>query len=316
MMMMESSNPEAAPVPVLYTTEVAEMFDKAKAYLDVKRNKDDEIFHLTKDITYESKRIIFVLHRFFIYDDACRDAKRKLNMLLDSDRYFLGLAKALEGEDMSLHYRRYTHCVQECIEAMMFLHFIEHRKIPTYEDVKSFLVWVIKDEKCNTDPSATEKDANDDDGSDKPQEISTTTTSSRTLTVPLSLTDYMLGICDFTGELMKAAIPTLTKPKWHSFLYQVFALVREIYAQFAGICAENRLFRNKMSVMRASVIKIEATVYRLKMKILVYGRIPDSTDLQCIEYEEGDYGRGRVNRGGNMKTGNDDERDRGDSGVE
>lgn len=113
----------------------------------------------------------------------------------------------------------------------MFLHFIEHRKIPTYEDVKSFLVWVIKDEKCNTDPSATEKDANDDDGSDKPQEISTTTTSSRTLTVPLSLTDYMLGICDFTGELMKAAIPTLTKPKWHSFLYQVFALVREIYAR-------------------------------------------------------------------------------------
>lgn len=65
-MMMESSNPEAAPVPVLYTTEVAEMFDKAKAYLDVKRNKDDEIFHLTKDITYESKRIIFVLHRFFM----------------------------------------------------------------------------------------------------------------------------------------------------------------------------------------------------------------------------------------------------------
>lgn len=102
----------------------------------------------------------------------------------------------------------------------------------------------------------------------------------------------------------------------HIHIFIVYYKALFLFTEFAGICAENRLFRNKMSVMRASVIKIEATVYRLKMKILVYGRIPDSTDLQCIEYEEGDYGRGRVNRGGNMKTGNDDERDRGDSGVE
>lgn len=51
--------------PAIYTQEISDMFDKAKDYMNFKRDKQEEITRYSKDITWASKQIIFTLHKFF-----------------------------------------------------------------------------------------------------------------------------------------------------------------------------------------------------------------------------------------------------------
>jgi predicted translin family RNA/ssDNA-binding protein len=180
------------------------MFLKARDYINIKREKEESISRLSRDITWECKRLIFNLHRFHRSDRVISDSKSRLKFLTQSDRHFLGLARALEGEEPSLHNKRTTHCLQEFIEAWAFLVWLEERRIPNYDEVKKLFEY--------NEESTGEEDK-----------------KNNFLSVPCSLQDFVLGLADFTGELMKATVPALTRPELHTFLFQSLVIVREIY---------------------------------------------------------------------------------------
>merc|ERR1712013_431183 len=97
-----------------------------------------------RDITIESKRIIFALHRIKTDED-------KASVLAESARRFtelrsglwLRLATELLGEEGEQFLRAYSAGLQEWVEALSFYHFLATGTVVNYEQVKGELEWKV-----------------------------------------------------------------------------------------------------------------------------------------------------------------------------
>jgi predicted translin family RNA/ssDNA-binding protein len=85
----------------------------------------------------------------------------------------------------------------------------------------------------------------------------------QTFVVPL--VDYLLGLCDLTGELMRFAISTVSKGDRQS-AFTVCAFVREVHAGFLRLHVGHRDMQQKLETMLACLIKIEKICYQVNVR--------------------------------------------------
>eukprot|EP01087_Luapelamoeba_hula_P007601 TRINITY_DN1853_c1_g1_i2.p3 TRINITY_DN1853_c1_g1~~TRINITY_DN1853_c1_g1_i2.p3 ORF type:complete len:104 (-),score=12.76 TRINITY_DN1853_c1_g1_i2:18-329(-) len=78
--------------------------------------------------------------------------------------------------------------------------------------------------------------------------------------------DYLLGLADLTGEVMRLAISAAGFGEMEA-LWQASAFIQQIHNGFLGIRVKEREMANKMEVMTQSVQKVEAACLRAKMQI-------------------------------------------------
>lgn len=105
--------------------------------LDAKNEKYERIVKLNRDITIESKRVIFLLHRILTEDDKPQfllEAEVKMNEIKKNSWFFVA-CEMREEEDPYRFARAYSGGLQEYIEALSFYHYICFDKLIQWQEV-------------------------------------------------------------------------------------------------------------------------------------------------------------------------------------
>ncbi|XP_038066440.1 translin-associated protein X-like isoform X2 [Patiria miniata] len=254
-------------------SEVVKTFRIFQSELDAKHDKHERLVKLSRDVTIESKRTIFLLHRISGEEDKESLIKEAQGKIQDIQASRLQrIARELEGEDPFLFHRAVSPGLQEYIEAVLFLCYAAERRLMGLGEVRGqleFRVPIEEGEDSKTkDSSKPEGEAAPDDAIEQgslPKEPPSATLH-RTLALYVSPLDYVLGVADFTGELMRMCINSVGVGDLET-PFELVAFMRELYDSFQLLGNQpGREFVRKLSVMRQSVSKVENACYMLRVR--------------------------------------------------
>lgn len=235
---------------------VIQMFRTFSIELDEKHDRYERIVKLSRDITIESKRIIFLLHNINTdietkKNSILEEAKTRLTNLCSSN--FKTIATELRGHDGYLYHRAFTSGMQEFIEALCFYQFIKNDNIDTWMNINQYFQYEDEEQKQ--------------------------------FDLLFSQYDFILGIADFTGELMRKCINTLGVGNVAD-CFKTCNFVRNINTGFLGLSySGNREISRKAYVLKQSLTKMELVCYNLQIR---GSEIPKHMLLSVIESQEVD----------------------------
>ena len=206
-------------------------FKEHQKELDSKHDKHERLVKCSRDVTIASKRIIFLLQRF-------PGADRPELILKDADVKFLEvkellkkIASELKGEDPFLFARAYSPGLQEYIEALSFIHYLKHKTLISFEQVKASFEF------------------SNEEGKD----------------LDLNPFDYILGVADLTGELMRLCINSAANGD-KSTPFEVCSFLREIHDAFISLGKVSKDVASKLRVLKTSMHKVESACYTLRVR--------------------------------------------------
>lgn len=229
---------------------VIKQFKAYAAELDDKHDRNERIVKLCRDLTIESKRIIFLLHTLdkdSRRDSVLGDAKLRLEVLTKT--LYKNIAMELDGQDPYQYVRAYRGGLQEYVEAVTFYQYLRDKTIMDWSCLEKNLVYSVPPRKV------VKKEEETQDGE--------TSKVIRTLVPPV---DYILGIADLTGELMRKCINDLASGDITS-CYNTCNFVRDVYKGFlscAGLSVKE--VNKKLFTLKQSLIKMENVCYTIKVR--------------------------------------------------
>ncbi|CAH2039883.1 unnamed protein product, partial [Iphiclides podalirius] len=234
-----SSVAREAAVSLPADSPVLAMFKAAALKLNARQDRHERLVKLSRDITIESKRIIFLLHSA-ITKETCEkailEAKERLQKLAKGPIKSIGLE--LENVPAYLHSQAVTAGFQEYVEARTLCSLIESKTIIKWEDVQRELTYTVGDLFYN---------------------------ESRAVVTMLTKNDYMLGIADLTGELMRRAINSISSGDSEE-CFNCCQNIREIFTGYLGVIGCTRELMRKLATTRRNVEKVEAAAYALRVR--------------------------------------------------
>ncbi|KAI8369338.1 translin-associated protein X-like protein [Radiomyces spectabilis] len=213
-------------------------FMQCRDTLDVHHDKRERIIKLSRDITALSKKLIFALHRTTQNEQASKngykDARAKQEEIM---RLFKQLAPEVEGASYYRYARSFSGAFEEYIEAIAFFHYLEHQKLILKSEIDKHFV--------------------DDDG--QPW-------------LKVQQQDYILGLADFTGELMRMAINNVATGKYDQAM-NICKLLRALSSDFELLSGTTfPLLNKKMNALRSSLNKVERACYTYRIRGSEYPR--------------------------------------------
>ncbi|KAE8280391.1 Translin-associated protein X Translin-associated factor X [Larimichthys crocea] len=226
------------------SSPVIAVFKVFQQELDTKHDKYERLVKISRDVTIESKRTIFLLHRVTSVPDA-EDILNEAETKLDAVRQKIGqIAEELRGEDIFQFHRAFTPGIQEYVEAVSFLHYIRHRSLISLEEINARLVFM-----------RTEK------GLAEAQPA-----GSQVLTFQVTPSDYLLGVADLTGELMRMCISSVGNGDIDT-PFQLSQFLRQIHDGFSYIGNTGPYeVSKKLHTLRQSLGKVEDACYTLRVR--------------------------------------------------
>jgi len=241
------------------TATVREMFQEFQVELDSRNDKYERLIKLSRDITIESKRIIFQLHRVDSAGDRIKglaEVHQKLASLQRSR--WRGVAFELRGEDPYQYLRAYSPGLQEYIEALSFHHYLQHNQLMSYQQVAASLDYGNNVNQAAS-PSA--------DSTNLLTDATVDTERQQRLFVHVPPIEYLMGIADLTGELMRLAINSVGHGGDLNTPFDICRFLRDLQTAFTslGNISARDLWR-KVSVMRQSERKVQAACYALRVR--------------------------------------------------
>jgi len=139
---------------------------------------------------------------------------------------YASLKNELVGDQFWRYQRQISPGLQEYIEALSFAQFLNDGSLITYEQVQATL--------CGVEGEAY---------------------------FPLSISDYLLGISDLTGELMRFAISGFGSPGGRAKALEICTFVRGCKADFERFTPYIWELQKKQNVTAQSLAKIEDVAY-------------------------------------------------------
>ncbi|XP_076657160.1 translin associated factor X isoform X1 [Halictus rubicundus] len=239
---------------------VVQQFRVYAAELDDKHDRFERILKIGRDIAIESKRIIFLLHSIdkeSKQDSVLQEAKTRLQNVAQNQ--FKRIALELENEDAYQYLKAYRNSLEEYIEAFTFYHYLHRNHLEGWIELEKMITYTVPDQ----------------------SEVKTI----NTLVTPY---EYILGIADLTGELMRRCINNLTQNT--ASCYQMCTFVRNMYTGFLGCThISNKEMNRKLSTLKQSLYKIENVCYTIKVR---GSEIPKHILIEVAidNYEESDEG--------------------------
>ncbi len=77
--------------------------------------------------------------------------------------------------------------------------------------------------------------------------------------------NYLLGLCDLTGELGRKAVNSVIKDN-HELTHKIKDMVTEIYGEFLKLNLRNSELRKKSDSIKWNLSKIEEIIYNLQLR--------------------------------------------------
>ncbi|KAM7385838.1 hypothetical protein PAMP_001893 [Pampus punctatissimus] len=231
-------------VSAISSSPVFAAFKVFQQELDTKHDKYERLVKISRDVTIESKRTIFLLHRVTSVPDP-EDILNEADVKLDGVRQKIGqIAEELRGEDIHQFHRAFTPGVQEYVEAVSFQHYIRHRSLISLEEINARLVFM-----------RAEKDSGE-----------AVPLGAQVLTFQVTPADYLLGVADLTGELMRMCISSVGNGDIDT-PFKLSQFLRQIHDGFSYIGNTGPYeVSKKLHTLRQSLGKVEDACYTLRVR--------------------------------------------------
>ncbi|XP_071766929.1 translin-associated protein X isoform X2 [Centroberyx gerrardi] len=232
------------------SSPVIAVFKVFQQELDTKHDKYERLVKISRDVTIESKRTIFLLHRVTSVPDV-EEVLKESDVKLDGVRQKIGLiAEDLRGEDIYQFHRAFTPGVQEYVEAVSFQHYIRHRTLISLEEINARLVF-MKTEKVDPKSQGSAEGL---------------PAGAQVLTFQVTPSDYLLGVADLTGELMRMCISSVGNGDIDT-PFQLSQFLRQIHDGFSYIGNTGPYeVSKKLHTLRQSLGKVEDACYTLRVR--------------------------------------------------
>ncbi|KAH7914509.1 Translin [Hygrophoropsis aurantiaca] len=229
--------------------QIVDIFDEFRRDLDEHNDRRERLIKASRDVTNASKKVIFLLHRLMTEQghDA-RDQSKNAGQcgrgkLREVQAVYAQMSHELGGDKFWRYHRAVSPGLQEYIEALSFAHYLEHGTLITYDQVQATL----------------------SDTSGVPY-------------FPLPTEDYLLGLSDLTGELMRFAISGIARKGGRTKARDVCAFVRQCKSDFEQFTPFVRDLSKKQHVTTQSLEKIEDAVYAIVVRTSEYDLPPEILD--------------------------------------
>lgn len=168
------------------------------------------------------------------------EAKRRLDQLVKESLF--NIAKELSSEDPHLYHRAFTFGLQEFIEAYTFFHHIKEKTLHHWDVYQDMLMYKI---------NSPEGDASKE---------------CETLSTMLSPEDYVLGIADLSGELMRKCINNSSSGDVKA-CFETCEVVKKLYAGFLSVgCCKTKQMSTKTNTLMQSLLKMEKVCYNISVR--------------------------------------------------
>ncbi|KAJ1915363.1 hypothetical protein IWQ60_008461 [Tieghemiomyces parasiticus] len=242
------------------------LFTNIRDTLDAHYDRRERLNKLSRDITQLGKKLIFHLLRITpsSRDRILAEAEKKHEEI----RRLIGqLGPDLQGSDRYRYAGTVTGGLQEYIEALALWRFLEAGRLVTVAEVEARINGL--EPPTSSTKIGAEKDAEDGVGASvapPPQ--------------PLAVLpeDYVLGIADVAGELMRYAINSLAKGQRDEAI-RVCDFFRQFYNEFSLIDVKlHKQMPKKVEVMKESLAKVENVQLQIS-------EFPNSTRAPTFDFD-------------------------------
>ncbi|SPQ99725.1 unnamed protein product (mitochondrion) [Plasmodiophora brassicae] len=205
---------------------------------------------LSRDVTKDSKNTIFLLHRATTgdRDKLLRQGATKLETIRGK------IAKWTEYIVSEKEYHQFLYSIspgfQEYVEAEAFLHYLNHGTLVTKDEIQLGLL------RCNAD----------------------------LVRISLTTHDYLLGIADLSGEVMRFAVGCASSGNFDGVKHAC-VFMRKLLAKCEYLSGMGRVkdWPGKVEVMRSSTIKVEIALYKLYLQKLEFPDRPLTLSSDAFE---------------------------------
>eukprot|EP00871_Galdieria_phlegrea_P003659 jgi/Galph1/4294/GphlegSOOS_G3017.1 len=225
-------------------TWIDSVFQPLAERLNAMNEKRERLVKASRDITQQSKKAIFLLHR--VTDEyphkICSDASEQLAIIREQMR--TRLLPELSAEEYHKFHSVITHCLQEYVEARSFLSYLARGCLISVEDI-------------NAEIFATQFDQAEKH------------LFERNITFNLiSLKDYILGIADLSGELMRYCINSAASSERNvPFQIEKFTILLELNG-VVHMFDSSFNWNEKSETLSNNLQKIENTCYQIYIRTL------------------------------------------------
>ncbi|KAH7104175.1 Translin [Auriculariales sp. MPI-PUGE-AT-0066] len=221
-------------------------FESFRDDFDAQLDRREKLVKTSREITQSSKKTIFCIDPTEARVSAVRQARLKLR---DINTLFAKIAPDVVGEELWRHQRTVSPGIQEYIEAFSFSHYLEFGTLATYQDVQRSL--------C--------------DNAGAPY-------------FALPLQDYLLGISDLTGELMRFAIVAIARKGGPAQVKEICTFVRNCHSDLENFARDVRELPKKQHVTAESLQKIESALYGVVVRGAEYRGTGEDVDEIIARY--------------------------------
>ncbi|XP_042444802.1 translin-associated protein X-like isoform X1 [Zingiber officinale] len=216
-------------------------------YLNHLNDKRERVVKASRDVTMNSKKVIFQVHRMSKENREETLAKAENDLAAVTNQYMSKLVKELHGTDFWKLRRSYTFAVQEYVEAATLFRFCKSGTLLNLAEINASLLPLTEE-------------------SIEPLQI--------------NVLDYLLGLADLTGELMRLAIGRISDGEIE-YAEKICQFVRDIYRELTllvPIMDDNFEMKKKMETMLQSLVKIENACFSVHVRGSEYIPLLGSAD--------------------------------------
>ena len=226
--------------------EIQTLFQQYQSELDCSHDKRERLVKLSRDITIQSKRIIFLLHRVLSSTDKNSVLTEAECKFQEVTKLLHKIAEELSNEDPTRYKSVYSIGIQEFVEALSFYHYWKEGTLLSYHLAQHYMTFHHDD------------------------------TERQDVVLLLNPFDYLLGLADLTGELMRVSINSVGKGLW-STPSIVVKFIRELYTGLLALnhFSMNKGFLTKLEMILNNLLKIEQAWYALEIR---RSDVPKNTD--------------------------------------
>ena len=268
----------AAKKPLKDASPILQLFQSFQTELDSRHDKYERIVKCSRDVTIQSKRLIFLLHRGLDEKSRAKILEEAAGKFVGIKELFKKIATELLYEDCYQFIRAYSPGLQEFIEAYSFWYFLKHGSLVSFEQICNELVFENASESTNKDPVQAQVHNPPDEDiqvSNPPAENTPTLNPPAINThvpnppskikLPIPPAEYILGISDLTGELMRLAINSVGQGNLTTPL-DICQILRKIHNEFIMFGNRLRGLPKKLEVLKNSLKKVENTCYTIHIR--------------------------------------------------
>eukprot|EP01130_Rhizamoeba_saxonica_P017262 TRINITY_DN829_c0_g1_i2.p1 TRINITY_DN829_c0_g1~~TRINITY_DN829_c0_g1_i2.p1 ORF type:complete len:249 (-),score=54.51 TRINITY_DN829_c0_g1_i2:193-939(-) len=210
-------------------------FSDYSAQYDDHNDRYERVVKISRDITVKSKRLIFLLHRI-AYDEKSDIEQQASEPLYEIHSLFEKIIQEIDGYEYWRYQRAFTPGLQEYIEAVSYLVYLTKGELVSKQYIENIIAQHTPD--------------ND-------------------YVFNISANDYLLGISDLTGELMRLCVNSVSLGHFE-LCVNVCVFLENMLSQFNNLSDISREMQRKINVMSTSVKKVENVALTIRLKETEY----------------------------------------------